>query len=297
MRTMKGKKARRSNPVRRHRNPEFGNVVPGFIVAVPTWMPEKPPRLTKIEARIYPAARDGRPGYQIEMKQAAAEAKAMIAAVSEHSPGEVTVYWVEPDLHVSQIPLRELNQYNDNRHWWVTGTELGLPVREKIDAAYGIRSNPSKRRKNGAPKRDEIVRRQKKPAVKGSFVGQAITSQERVDTGKFRYIPMPPEIAARYYREGKEPPEKLKVAVVETQTITHWLWDGRDWVRPEDYDLDPNTPYSIAIAEKVTRDAARKAKGRARTEAYRPPSREEAPSRPAPKMTKQQKKLLASFKR
>jgi hypothetical protein len=297
MRTMKGKKARRTNSARRHRNPEFGNVVPGFIVAVPTWMPEKPPRLTKIEARIYPAARDGRPGYQIEMKQAAAEAKAMIEAVSEHSPGEVTVYWVEPDLHVSQIPLRELNQYNDNRHWWVTGTELGLPVREKIDAAYGIRSNPSKRRKNGAPKRDEIVRRQKKPAAKGSFVGQAITSQERVDTGKFRYIPMPPEIAARYYREGKEPPEKLKVAVVETQTITHWLWDGRDWVRPEDYDVPAEEmPYSAASRERVLREEARKRAGREMTEAYVPPPA--VPERKAaPKMTKQQKKLLASFKR
>ena len=153
-----------------------------------------------------------------------------------------------------------------------------------------------KRRKNGAPKREEIVRRHKKPAEKGSFRGQAITSQERVDTGNFRYIPMPPEIAARYYREGKEPPEKLKVAVVETQTITHWLWNGRDWVRPEDYDVPAEEmPYAEASMARVLREEARKRAGRAMTEAYVPPALPERKA--APKMTKQQKKLLASFKR
>ncbi len=216
---------------------------------------------------------------------------------------------------MSGVPLKV---YTDYHGAWAAmrmledaGVSVGYPSLGKTeDGAYILRvaasdasqarqllakHKPVKRRKNGAPKRDELVRRQKKPPFPGSHRGHSITSQERVDTGNFRYIPMPPEIAARYYREGKEPPEKLKVAVVETQTITHWVWDGKNWVRPEDYDLDPNTPYSIAVAEKVKRDAARKAKGRARTEAYRPPAREEAPSRPAPKMTAKQKALLASF--
>jgi hypothetical protein len=215
---------------------------------------------------------------------------------------------------MSGVPLKV---YTDYHGAWATmrmledaGISVGYPSLGKTeDGAYILRVasgdgslarqllvgfEPTKRHIN-PPKRDEIVRRQKKPAFKGSFIGQAITSQERVDTGKFRYIPMPPEIAARYYREGKEPPEKLKVSVVETQTITHWLWDGRDWVRPEDYNLGTNTPYSSAVADKVKREFARKEKGRARTEAYRPPAREEAPSRPAPKMTAKQKALLASF--
>ncbi len=219
-------------------------------------------------------------------------------------------------VKMSGVPLKV---YTDYHGAWATmrmledaGISVGYPSLGKTeDGAYILRvaagdasqarellakHKPVKRRKNGAPKRDEIVRRQKKPPFPGSHVGHAITSQERVDTGKFRYIPMPPEIAARYYREGKEPPEKLKVAVVETQTITHWLWDGRDWVRPEDYDVPAEEmPYSVASMERILREEARKRAGRAMTEAYVPPP---VPDRKAaPKMTKQQKKLLASFKR
>jgi len=121
------------------------------------------------------------------------------------------------------------------------------------------------------------------PSRRGEFEGQAITAQKKVDTGKFAFIPMPPEVAARMRREGKEPGDKMRVAIKETQTVTYWVWDGRKWVKPDEWRSSTIAPYEQTEYE-------RRLSTRHKREAP-PPSPVAAPRQPALKKPKRDKDL------
>lgn len=60
----------------------------------------------------------------------------------------------------------------------------------------------------------------KMPDYPGRFVGQCLSSEERVPTGK---------------RFPIDTPEGVRwIPVMETRVVIHWVWDGGGWVIPAD---------------------------------------------------------------
>jgi len=143
------------------------------------------------------------------------------------------------------------------------------------------------RKRNPKPEADEPfssgLSHEKPPSRKGRYEGEALTRQIKVDTGKFRYIPMPSEVAAKMRAEGREPGEKLKVKVVETQTVTFWVWDGRKWVKPDEWRSSTIAPYEQTEYE-------RRLSTRHKREAP-PPSPVRPPRQPVLKRPKRDKDL------
>jgi hypothetical protein len=115
----------------------------------------------------------------------------------------------------------------------------------------------------------------KKPSWRGTFRGESIWVEKKIETGKYRYIPLTPEQRRKRIAEGKEDRETMRVPIYETIQETLWLWNGRDWVKPEDYTRDetPLTPYELKQITRQKRTPAPKPEAK-KTTALRPPKRD-----------------------
>lgn len=58
----------------------------------------------------------------------------------------------------------------------------------------------------------------KKPEFRGSFVGQIVYSEKLVKTGRRVFVEQPDGSTAVF-------------PVREKRGVTHWVWDGSEWIR------------------------------------------------------------------
>jgi hypothetical protein len=65
----------------------------------------------------------------------------------------------------------------------------------------------------------------KKPEFRGSFIGQIIYSEKLVRTGK------------SFFKEDKEG-NTMRFPIREKRGITHWVWNGEDWIRGDIWEAD-----------------------------------------------------------
>ena len=180
----------------------------------------------------------------------------------------------------------------------------------KVGKTWSYKPNPKKSgvkiRKEQAPKEPKPDKagtnlfKDKPPPYRGSFRGESITVEVKIETGKFRYIPTTPQQRAKMKAEGKEPREVVRIPILRSEIVTYWIWSGSEWLRPdvflvryaEQIKKERLLPHEGEISKFDVSGIGELIRGRTRHEAAPPKPREKKSSlRPGPSDPKERRRL------
>jgi hypothetical protein len=177
------------------------------------------------------------------------------------------------------------------------------PIRLKRSRKLVANPRPKKEQAPKEPKPDKAgtnLFKDRPPPYRGSFRGESITVEVKIETGKFRYIPTTPQQRAKMKAEGKEPREVVRIPILRSEIMTYWIWSGSEWLRPdvflvryaEQIKKERLLPHEGEISKFDVSGIGELIRGRTRHEAAPPKPREKKSSmRPGPSDPKERRRL------